>query len=51
MGFQSHPKECGDFGQGSTENISECNNQLESSIILQCVLLFMILPNPHKKYM
>ena len=29
---QSHPEDRGDFGQGSTENISECNNQLELSV-------------------
>ena len=29
---QSHPEDRGDFGQGSTENILECNNQLELSI-------------------
>ena len=28
---QSHPEDRGDFGQGSTENISECSNQLELS--------------------
>ena len=29
---QSHPKDHGGFGQCSTENISECNNQLELSV-------------------
>ena len=31
---QSHPEDRGDFWQGSTENISECNinNQLELSV-------------------
>ena len=29
---QSHPEDRGDFGQGSTENIFECNNQLEFSV-------------------
>ena len=29
---QSHPEDRGDFGQGSKENISECNNQLELSV-------------------
>ena len=32
LGVQSHPKHQGDFGQGSTVNISECNNQLELSV-------------------
>ena len=32
LGVQSHPEDRGDFGQGSTVNISECNNQLELSI-------------------
>ena len=30
--LQSHPEDRGDFGQGSTENISECSNQLELSV-------------------
>ena len=29
---QSHPEDRGDFGQGSTANISECNNQPELSV-------------------
>ena len=29
---QSHLEDCGDFGQGSTENISECNNLLELGV-------------------
>ena len=29
---QSHPEDRGDFEQGSTENISECNNHLELSV-------------------
>ena len=29
---QSHPEDRGDFGQGSTENISECNNLLELGV-------------------
>ena len=32
LGVQSHPEHQGDFGQGSTVNISECNNQLELSV-------------------
>ena len=35
LGVQSHPEHQGDLGQGSTVNISECNNQLE----LICVAL------------
>ena len=29
---QSHPEDHGDFGQGSTEHIAECNNLLELSV-------------------
>ena len=29
---QSHPEDRGDFGQGSTANISECNNQPELGV-------------------
>ena len=32
LGVQSHPEGRGDFGQGSTKNISEYNNQQESNI-------------------
>ena len=31
-GIQIHHEDQGDFEQGSTVNISECNNQLELSI-------------------
>ena len=45
---QSHPKDCGDSGQGSTENISECSIQLEFSIYsMWCS--YMVLTNPHMK--
>ena len=38
----------GDFGQGSAENISECNNQLELSVSnMWCS--YMVLTNPHMK--
>ena len=33
---QSHPEDRGDFGRGSKENISECNNQLELSVYIIC---------------
>ena len=36
---QSHPKDRGDFGQGSTANISECSNQLELSVYNNVMLL------------
>ena len=44
---QSHPEDHGDFGQGSTVNISECNNQLELSVYMWCS--YMVLTNPHMK--
>ena len=45
---QSHPENRGDFGQGSTENISECNNRLELSVYnMWCS--YMVLTNPHMK--
>ena len=45
---QSHPGLRGDFGQGSKENISECNNQLELSVYnMWCS--YMVLTNPHMK--
>ena len=45
---QSHPEDRGDFGQGSTENISECNNQLELSVYnMWCS--YMIRTNSHMK--
>ena len=46
---QSHPEDRGDFGQGSTENISECNNLLELSVYnMWCSN--MVLTNPHMKF-
>ena len=45
---QSHPEDHGDFGQGSTENISEFSNQLELSVYnMWCSN--MVLTNPHMK--
>ena len=45
---QSHPEDRGNFEQGSTENISECNNQLELSLYnMWCS--YMVLTNPHMK--
>ena len=45
---QSHPEDRGDFGQGSKENISECNNQLELSVYnMWCS--YMVLTKPHMK--
>ena len=45
---QSHPEDRGDFGQGSTDTISECNNQLELSVYnMWCS--YMVLTNPHMK--
>ena len=42
---QSHPEDRGDFGQGSTANISECSNQLELSVYnMWCS--YMVLTNP-----
>ena len=38
----------GDFGQGSTENISECNNRLELSVY-NMWRSYMVLTNPHMK--
>ena len=46
---QSHPEDCGDFEQGSTENISECNNQLELSVYDARTMMYMVLTNPHIK--
>ena len=43
------PKTSGDFGQGSTVDISECNNQLELSIINNMCCTYMELTNPHTK--
>ena len=45
---QSHPEDHGDFGQGSIENISECNNQLELSVYNNSCSN-MVLTNPHMK--
>ena len=46
---QSHPKDRGDFGQGSTEKISECNNLLELGVYnMWCSN--MVLTNPHMKF-
>ena len=46
---QSHPEDRGDFGQGSTENISECNNLLELSVYnMWCSN--MVLTNAHMKF-
>ena len=46
---QSHPEDRGDFGQGSTENISECNNLLELGVYnMWCSN--MVLTNPHMKF-
>ena len=45
---QSHPEDRGDFGHGSKENISECNNQLELSVYnMWCS--YMVLTKPHMK--
>ena len=45
---QSHPEDRGDFGQGSTANISECNNQPELSVYnMWCS--YMVLTNPHMR--
>ena len=45
---QSHPEDRGDFEQGSTEHISECNNHLELSVYnMWC--FSMVLTNPHMK--
>ena len=43
LGVQSHPEDQGDFGQGLTVNIWECNNQLELSV---CVALtwYLLIP-------
>ena len=46
---QRHPEGCGDFGQGSTENISECNNLLELSVYNKWCSN-MVLTNPHMKF-
>ena len=41
------PKDHGEFGQGSTENISECNNQQEFS--MWCSYMVLTKSNPHMK--
>ena len=48
FGVQSHPEDQGDFGQGLTVNISECNNQLELSVYNMCSS-YMVVTNPHMK--
>ena len=48
LGVQSHPEDQGDFGQGLTVNISECNNQLELSVYNMCSS-YMVVTNPHMK--
>ena len=47
LDVQSYPKHHGDFGQGSTVNISECNSQLELSVHM--CYSYMVLTNPHMK--
>ena len=45
---QRHPEDRGDFGHGSKENISECNNQLELGVYnMWCS--YMALTKPHMK--
>ena len=48
LGVQSHPEDQGDFGQGLTVNIWECNNQLELSVYNMCCS-YMVLTYPHVK--
>ena len=50
LGVQSHLEDWGEFEHGSTENISECNNQLESSMYnMCCSYMVHVLTNPHMK--
>ena len=48
LGVQSHPADQGDFGQGLTVNIWECDNQLEFSVYNMCCS-YMVLTNPYVK--
>ena len=48
LGVQSHPEDQGDFGQGLTVNISECNNLLELSVYNMCCS-YMVFTNPPMK--
>ena len=48
LSVQSHSKDQDDFVQGSTVNISECNNKLELSVCNMCCS-HMVLTNPHMK--
>ena len=44
LGVQSHPEDHCDFGQGSTVNIWECNNQLELSVYIVALTRYLLIP-------